>query len=165
MAAPKGNQFWKNRSKHGRDKLFATPELLLQAAEEFFQWCDDNPWESTETTTKSGAFSETVVKTKPTARPYTLEGFLLYVKASPSWLRNFKMEQTDKDFLTVIKEIELIIYQNQLEGATVGAFNANIIARKLGLSEKTENININHNSKELTDAEMKELDSKLNEDY
>ena len=26
MAAPKGNQFWMLRSKHGRDKLFATPE-------------------------------------------------------------------------------------------------------------------------------------------
>ena len=28
MAAPKGNQFWMLRSKHGRDKLFATPEAL-----------------------------------------------------------------------------------------------------------------------------------------
>ena len=32
MAANLGNQFWKNRSKHGRDKLFATPDLLWQAA-------------------------------------------------------------------------------------------------------------------------------------
>ena len=32
------------RSKHGRDKLFATPELLWDAACEYFQWCDENPW-------------------------------------------------------------------------------------------------------------------------
>ena len=44
MAAPKGNKFWMLRSKHGRDKLFATPELLWEAACEYFQWCDENPW-------------------------------------------------------------------------------------------------------------------------
>ena len=43
MAAPKGNQFWMLRSKHGRDKLFATPEALWEAACEYFQWCDENP--------------------------------------------------------------------------------------------------------------------------
>lgn len=42
MAAPKGNQFWMLRSKHGRDKLFATPEALWEAACEYFQWCDEN---------------------------------------------------------------------------------------------------------------------------
>ena len=41
MAAPKGNQFWMLRSKHGRDKLFATPEALWEAACEYFQWCDE----------------------------------------------------------------------------------------------------------------------------
>lgn len=29
MAATKGNKFWELRSKHGRDKLFESPELLL----------------------------------------------------------------------------------------------------------------------------------------
>ena len=43
MGAPKGNQFWKLRSKHGRDKLFTTPELLWQAACEYFEWCENNP--------------------------------------------------------------------------------------------------------------------------
>jgi hypothetical protein len=28
MAAPKGNKFWMMRSKHGRDKLFASPQLI-----------------------------------------------------------------------------------------------------------------------------------------
>lgn len=44
MAAPTGNKFWMLRSKHGRDKLFSTPELLWEAACEYFQWCDENPW-------------------------------------------------------------------------------------------------------------------------
>ena len=32
------------KDKHGRDKLFSTPELLWEAACEYFQWCDENPW-------------------------------------------------------------------------------------------------------------------------
>jgi hypothetical protein len=43
MGAPKGNQFWKLRSKHGRDTLFESPEKMWEAACEYFQWCDDNP--------------------------------------------------------------------------------------------------------------------------
>jgi hypothetical protein len=43
MGAPKGNEFWKMRSKHGRDALFASPELLWESACEYFEWCNDNP--------------------------------------------------------------------------------------------------------------------------
>ena len=72
MVAPIGNQFWNLRSKHGRKKLFESPELLWEAACEYFKWCDDHPWEKIETTVKS---SGTDVKTIPTERPYTIEGF------------------------------------------------------------------------------------------
>ncbi|WP_347174524.1 hypothetical protein [Parabacteroides goldsteinii] len=44
MAASKNNQFWKLRSKHGRDILFSSPEFLWSAACEYFDWCDENPW-------------------------------------------------------------------------------------------------------------------------
>ena len=43
MAAPKNNDFWKFRSKHGRDKLFESPELLWEEACKYFQWIKDNP--------------------------------------------------------------------------------------------------------------------------
>ena len=52
MAAPKGNQFWKLHSKHGRDTLFSTPDLMWEAACEYFQWCDDNPWRVVKNKTK-----------------------------------------------------------------------------------------------------------------
>jgi hypothetical protein len=159
MGAPSGNQFWKLRSKHGRDKMFATPELLWEAACEYFQWCDENPW-----TTKKAIQKTVPVKRKegkktrivneeqtqrevtPTARPYSLTGFCIYVGASSMWWRNFKEgcknstddSTDDKDFLMVIARIEETIETQQFEGACVGAFNANIIARKLGLSDKQE---------------------------
>ncbi|MDR6901408.1 hypothetical protein J2W52_003032 [Rhizobium miluonense] len=37
MAAPKGNKFWMARSSHGRNPIFATPEDLWNACNEYFQ--------------------------------------------------------------------------------------------------------------------------------
>ena len=152
MAAPKGNQDWMLRSKHGRDKLFASSELLWDAACEYFQWCDDNPWVRTETTTKQVKTKVKVkgkegeedtivpisdVKEIPTARPYTLEGFCLYCEASRSWWSEFK-KAGHEGFLEVTTRIDQIIYKQKFEGAAVGAFNANIIARDLGLVDKKD---------------------------
>ncbi len=130
----KGNSFWKSRSKHGRDKLFETPELLLKSAEEYFDWCDENPWESKKEVISDKGNS---VEIKPTQRPYSLGGWYHYIGASDSWLRNFK-KSCSNDFLRVIEEVENYIATQQWEGATVGAFNANIIARTLGLTDKSQ---------------------------
>jgi len=132
--APKGNQFWLLRSRHGRKKLFETPELLWEAACEYFQWCEDNPWAKVETTVKS---DKTEVKTIPTARPYTIEGFCLYCDASKTFWKEFK-KANHEGFLSVTTRIDEIIYRQKFEGAAVGCFNANIIARDLGLADKKE---------------------------
>jgi hypothetical protein len=135
MGAPKGNQFWKQRSKHGRDKLFASPGLLWEAACEYFDFCDANPWVKIDF---KGANIERVEI--PTARPYTLSGLCLYLDCASSYFRHFKstIQENNKDFVTVISKIEEVIYTHQFEGAIVGAFNSNIIARALGLTEKSE---------------------------
>ena len=138
MAAPKGNQFWKLRSKHGRDKIFSTPEILLEAAQEYFQWCDDNPWIKNEAI-KSGDFAGQLVQI-PTARPYTLSGLCLYLGVATQYFDDFKaaLKPEDKDFSIVITHVEQAIRTQKFEGAAVGAFNANIIARDLGLADKKE---------------------------
>ena len=163
MSAQKGNQFWKLRSKHGRDKLFETPELLLESAFEYFDWCDNNPWIKTESTKTDKGFIE---KEIPTQRPYSLSGFRLYIGCSDKWLTNFK-KTCDDDFLTVIEQIETAISNQQWEGETVGTFNTNIIARTLGIKEQTESVNINHNKNEteLSPEQIKEIADKLRNDY
>jgi len=58
MAAPKGNQFWKTRSSHGRNPIFPTPDALWDAACEYFQWVEDNPlWEDRLVTFQGNWFS------------------------------------------------------------------------------------------------------------
>lgn len=144
MSAPKGNQFWKIRSRHGRKKLFGTPQLLWEAACEYFQWCDDNPWIETKTKTKAISVGEIKGKAEleeateaPNARPYTITGLCIYLGCNSAYFRQFKatLDENEEDFTTILEQIEDTIYTQKFEGAAVGAFNANIIARDLGLKD------------------------------
>lgn len=136
MAAPVGNQFWKLRSKHGREKLFTTPELLWEAACEYFQWCEDNPIIAED---NKGTKNVNEVKFN---RPFTLKGFAIFCDASEHWFIEFE-KTAGKDFLYIIRKIRDIIYNQKLEGAIIGLYNANIVARELGLSENiNQNLNV-----------------------
>ena len=136
MAAPKGNQFWKLRSKHGRDKLFATPELPWETACEYFDWIDNNPLIEIDYVGKDATQVE-----KPHTRPYTLEGLVMYLDACTNYWKEFRKrcnDNNEKDFIAIITRIEEIIRRQKFEGAACGFYNANIIARDLGLSDKKD---------------------------
>ena len=137
MAAPKGNQFWKLRSKHGRDKLFATPELLWEAACEYFQWCESHPLYET----KAFAFQGIITTKKlPVMRAMTLSQLCFYLNCNEAYFRQFKaqLHEVDQGFSTVIYDIEQTIYNQKFQGASGNLLNANIIARDLGLADKSE---------------------------
>lgn len=142
MPAPKGNQFWKLRSKHGKDKLFTEPSLLWEAACEYFEWVENNPLYETKAFAYQGVVT---TETLPKMRAMTLSQLCFYLGCSESYFRAFKstLKESDKDYLTVINEIESIIYNQKFQGASADLLNANIIARDLGLSDKSE---IDHRS-------------------
>ena len=132
-----GNKFWKLRSKHGRDKLFASPELLWLSACEYFQWCEENPLYEM----RGFAYQGVVTKEQfPKMRAMTLSQLCFYLNCSDSYFRTFKstLQEKDQDFLTVIHEIETIIYNQKFQGASADLLNANIIARDLGLSDHSD---------------------------
>jgi hypothetical protein len=135
--APKGNQFWKLRSKHGRDKLFATPQILWSAACEYFEWCEKHPLFETKAFAYKGKI---VTKKLPLMRAMTLSQLCFYLKCNEAYFRTFKAQlpENEKDFNTVIEEIEKIIYNQKFQGAAANLLNANIIARDLGLADKQE---------------------------
>lgn len=156
MAAPKGNKFWKLRSKHGRDKLFATPDLMWEAACEYFEWCENNPLYET----KAFAFKGIITTTElPIMRAMTLSQLCFYLNCSESYFRAFKstLLETDKDFLTVIEDIEQIIYNQKFQGAAGNLLNSNIIAYDLGMRDSqkpattTDQFNIIVETKEAAD--------------
>lgn len=133
MPAPKGNEFWKQRSKHGRDKLFASPQLLWSAACEYFKWCESNPLLEE----KGFAFQGTVTKeTFEKMRAFTMSGLCFYLHCNEAYFRQFKSD--NEGFSTVIGEIEQVVYRQKFEGAAADLLNANIIARDLGLKDRTD---------------------------
>jgi hypothetical protein len=156
MAAPIGNEYYKVRLKHGRDKAY-TPESLLEKANEYFQWCLDNPLyeavivkgsrvEQTETPMISKDGKKTSVKSKVT-QPYDIAQLPKMRVFSIQGLCNFSditrvtflKYDKDKDFINITTRIRGIIENQQFEGASSGQLNQNIIARILGLIDRKEN--------------------------
>jgi len=135
MPAPKGNEFWKLRSKHGRDAIFTDANKLWDAACEYFQWCVDNPLYSTEFLGKDA--EERLV---PKIRAFTVVGLCIYLDVNTLYFRDFKESELGKtnDFSQIIARIENVIYSQKFTAAAAGLLNANIIARELGLADKQD---------------------------
>ena len=136
MAAPTGNQFWKLRSKHGRDKLFSSSELLWEAVCEYFEWCDENPLKEEKAFHYQGETSKEDINKM---RAYTLTALCLYLDCSTEYFRHFETNNKEsEDFMPVITRIRETIYTQKFTGAAADLLNANIIARDLGLADKQQ---------------------------
>lgn len=128
------NQFWRNRSKHGRDRLFESADALQEAAEEYFDWCDRNPLWTVEFNGKDAVECKV-----PVMRAYTLSGLCVYLRCNENYFNQFKTSKTiTPDFSWVIAHIEGVIRTQKFEGAAGGLLNANIISRDLGLIDKQQ---------------------------
>jgi hypothetical protein len=125
-----GNKWWQARSSHGRKPKFANKEALFNAACEYFQWVDDNPLKKA--VVYQGEVRE---QEEPLMRAMTIEGLCLFLDIDQQTLTNY---ETRDGFFGVVKKIKDIIRQQKFEGASAGMLNPNIIARDLGLSDKTE---------------------------
>lgn len=137
MSAPKGNEFWKFRTKHGREKTFKTPALMWEAACEYFQWVEENPLQ------KAIIYQgEVCENSEDIMRPMTIGGLCISLGVHAEYLAGFESDldlETDegKEYSQIIKAIKQIIYEQKFAGATAGLMNPNIIARDLGLKDKT----------------------------
>ena len=135
MAAPKGNNYWQFRNKHGRDFKY-TPDALWDEAVKYFDWISNKVWNKKEAI-KSGEMAGSLIDI-PTQTPMSIESFCLFADIDDQTFRNYEKGEGYEDFFAITTRIRKIIESNQFEGATVGAYNPNIIARKLGLSDKQE---------------------------
>lgn len=143
--AVKGNHWWELRSIHGREKIFAEPDLMWSEALKYFQWCNDNPEKKAELVKYEGGAYEHGVSVK---RLYTMQGLCLFLNVNTAYFRQFKAAlrakgqenwtQKDMDFSTVIQMIEDTVENQQVSGAASGFFNGNIISRLVGLVDKKD---------------------------
>jgi len=172
MSAPPGNQFWKVRARSGRKAKYPKPgdeaadgvtgaEMLREDCLEYFEWNHDNPLYAAEKVTFQGEGSTFEVAKM---RAMTLIGLCHFIGMSTQrqW-RNWKNKDSEyfrEDLLPVMKWAEEVIYRQKFEGASADMLNSNIIARDLGLADKSKLVGdkeddpIQHNvspSKKLSD--------------
>jgi hypothetical protein len=137
--APKGNKFWMARSKHGRDKIFSTPEAMWEACCEYFQWCEENPlWEDKAAQYQGVAVDVSVAK----MRAMTIEGLCMHFGANSKYLAQFEQTldvstEEGRGFSHVISDARDVIRRQKFEGAAADLLNPNIIARDLGLKDSS----------------------------
>lgn len=144
MGAPKGNRFWELRASHGRDKIFSDPNILWDACVEYFTWCEENPLMSYEWNGKDPVKCE-IEK----MRAFTYHGLSLFLGVNTQYFSQFeaaikaKDDELSKGFSFILTRIRDTIYNQKFEGAAAGLLNQNIIARDLGLTDKSANANYN----------------------
>lgn len=134
MSAPEGNEFWKQRSSHGRSPIFESPGELWSGCQEYFQWVEENPLRKSEVISYQGA--ATLVEV-PLMRAMTVEGLCIFLDIGRStWDGYCKKE----DFSGVTTRVRDILREQKFTGAAAGLLNPSIIARDLGLKE-TQDLN------------------------
>ena len=133
-------------TKHagGRPPKFKTPEELAEKAEGYFQYCDTHPievWQRKAAAANQSAKNGSGVKsdegTMYIRRPYTLDGLMLWLDLGMNW-RDFRAYHADDDFSAVIRTLDARVRDQQVSGAVVGMYNANLVARLNGISESVQ---------------------------
>lgn len=125
----------------GRPRFF-TPDEFEQAWIDYFKWCDDNPWVKNEAI-KSGDNAGKIIPI-PTARPYSEIGFCAFHGLGEHYINHLgnRLETQDDEesqqLAYILTRARAKCRSQKFEGAAVGAFNANIIARDLGMVDKSE---------------------------
>lgn len=116
-----GNQLYKCAAYTGRPKLFATPDALLNAACDYFDWVEHNP-------VIAQVFRGGEYYPVRKMRAMSLQG--LSVHAGVCNLRRYNKHP---DFAHVIDYIKTFIFAHNFAGVAAGLLKPNIIARSLGL--------------------------------
>lgn len=126
---PGGNPY----PSEGKPPMFKTPEELWAKFEEYCAATDAAPWQEEKLfSTKTGVVRANANK----KQPYTMASFLEFAGCSDRAWRDWR--KLREDLQPVIERIERIVTDQKYKGAAMGFFNANIIARDLGLADRIQ---------------------------
>ncbi len=132
MAAPFGNRFWEARSTHGRAPIFGSPDELWEACCEYFDWIEANPLYEAEAFAYQGSVT---LQELPKMRAMTVASLCIFLDISTKTWGEYRER---KDFTLITTRVDEIVRTQKFQGAAAGLLNPNIIARDLGLADKSE---------------------------
>jgi hypothetical protein len=134
-------------------KYIETPERMWELFEQYVKHEAERPMTRRDHVGKEGKPVDT-----PLMVPITFEGFECYLAdlGIINDLGDYACNQDNRyaEYSPIVTRIRKNCFVQNLKGAAVGLFNANIIAKKLGLIEKTE-AQINANVTQITGMEIK----------
>jgi hypothetical protein len=121
----------------GRPPAFENPEALLDEVNAYFKFVEENPLKEAQLIkTKVDRDTEEVnVYSLNKMRAMTIAGLCNFIGIS---IETFYDYEKKPGFFEVITRARQIMYSQKLEGAAAGMLNPSIIARELGLAEKSE---------------------------
>lgn len=128
-----GNRWWLARSSHGPKPKFATAEELWSACLEYFAYVQDNPLKEEKVFSATEGIRKTEVAKM---RAMTLDGLCLFLDVWYSAWDDWRDNRPD--LAEVITRVEATIRDQKFSGAACDLLNANIIARDLGLADRSE---------------------------
>jgi len=127
-----GNQFWKQRSSHGRKPLFDSGENLWNACVEYFEWVEANPLKEE----KIFSFQGGIVKGEVSKmRAMTFDGLFLFLDIAKQTWHNYHNSEV---LAETVERVEHYIRDYKFTGAAAELLNPIIIARDLGLRDGME---------------------------
>ncbi len=127
-----GNRLWEARSRAGRRPLFDNSDALWAACVEYFEWVDANPlYEDRLVTFKGCCWHEPVAK----MRAMTLSGLCFFLDIDMSTWEDWRKRA---DLIEAVTRAEAVIYNQKFAGAAAELLSPTIIARDLGLADRSE---------------------------
>lgn len=136
MGAPEGNQFWKLRSKHGRDKIFSSGEMIDKSVDEFMSALYENPIKEHDFVGKDATEVEKNKYRVPTWNRFA--NFCGVHSAHFLQLKHDLKDKTDefsKDIYAALMRADDLFYSEKFEMASAGLANASLIGKHLGIHE------------------------------
>jgi len=156
MAGEVGNDYWRRRLKdRGPPRAYENAEDLLDDCLEYLEWVDANPlFEDKPMSSRDGITHETITK----MRVPTIQGLTTHLGIHrQTWN---KWRDNREDLHDVMCAIDNAMEAIQLEGASAGLLNGQIISRLIGLVDKTENKGVTLN-KDVSDMSTEEIKNAL----
>lgn len=116
----------------GKPPSFESPDEMWDRALEYFKWCEDNPIPEGKVFNNQG---EVLPAQIPHMRAMTQAGLCAFLNIGVSTWHDYKNKP---QYSEVTSLIESVMFEQKFSGAASGMLNASIIARDLGLVDKSQ---------------------------
>jgi hypothetical protein len=129
-----------------KKKYIETPEKLYEIFESYIEDCKSRTRRIPKATVKGVVYEDHIP-------PLTIDGFKTYCNKNGNDINRYwyNIDNGHSEYVTIVTRIKEEIRNDQIEGAIVGQYNNNIVARLNGLKENSD---VTTNGKEISEIKI-----------